>query len=199
MGRPAARGDNGPVANDIELIGGEEKRKIVIVAFDPSWPERFETERTKIDGALMGVPHKVWHIGSTSVAGLSAKSVIDVQVAVPDPQREDEYLPLLVEAGYVLRVRKPMHRMLRTPDLDVQIHVCGAGSDWERRHVLFRDWLRTSEEDRRLYAQLKSSLADTDWPTMNHYAEAKSAVIDEITSRAEKWALSTQWNVERSG
>ncbi len=199
MGRPAARGDNGPVANDIERIGGEEKRKIVIVAYDPSWPDRFKTQRSKIDGALMGVPHQVWHIGSTSVVGLRAKPIIDIQVAVPDPQREDEYLPLLVEAGYVLRVREPMHRMLRTPDLDVQIHVCGAGGNWERRHVLFRDWLRTSEEDRRLYARLKSSLAETDWPTMNHYAEAKSAVIDEIISRAEKWALSTQWNVERSG
>lgn len=62
-----------------------------------------------------------------------------------------------------------------------------------------RDWLRTSEEDRRLYARLKSSRAETDWPTMNHYAEAKSPVIDEIISRAEKWALSTQWNVERPG
>ena len=47
MGRPAARGDNGPVANDIERIGGEEKRKIVIVAYDPSWPDRFKTQRSK--------------------------------------------------------------------------------------------------------------------------------------------------------
>ncbi len=186
------------MANEIELLGGQEKRSIVIVAYDPSWPDRFEAERAKIDGALMDTPHKVWHVGSTSVVGLSAKPVIDMQVAVPDPERENDYLPLLIEAGYVLWVREPMHRMLRTTDLDVQIHVCAAGSDWERRHVLFRDWLRTSEEDRRLYARLKSSLAETDWPTMNHYAEVKSAVIDEITSRAEKWALSSQWNVEGS-
>ena len=146
----------------------------------------------------MGVPHKVWHIGSTSVVGLSAKPIIDIQVAVPDPQREDDYLPSLVEADYVLRVREPMHRMLRTPDLDVQIHVCAAGSDWERRHLLFRDWLRTSEEDRRLYARLKSSLAETDWLTMNHYAQAKSAGIDEITSRAEEWASATQWDVDQA-
>jgi GrpB-like predicted nucleotidyltransferase (UPF0157 family) len=140
----------------------------------------------------------VWHIGSTSVAGLSAKPVIDIQVAVHDPECEVDYLPLLVQAGYVLRVREPMHLMFRTPDLDVQIHVCAAGSDWERRHLLFRDWLRTSEEDRLLYERVKSSLAQTDWPTINHYAEAKSSVINQITSRAEEWATSTQWNVDRT-
>ena len=80
----------------------------------------------------------------------------------------------------------------------MQIHVCAAGSDWERRHLLFRDWLRTSEEDRLLYERVKSSLAETDWPTMNHYAEAKSSVIDEITSRAEEWASATEWSVDRS-
>ncbi len=190
--------ENDAMANEIELIGGEEKRSIVIVAYDPSWPDRFEAERAKIDGALMDTPHKVWHVGSTSVVGLSAKPVIDMQVAVPDPERENDYLPLLIEAGYVLRVREPMHRMLRTAELDVQIHVCAAGSNWERRHLLFRDWLRTSEEDRLLYERTKSSLAQNDWPTINHYAEAKSSVIDEFTSRAEEWASTTEWSVERS-
>ena len=186
------------MANDIELIGGEEKRPIVIVAYNPSWPNRFEAERAKIDKALMGTAHTVWHVGSTSVVGLSAKPVIDIQVAVPDPECEKDYLPLLVQAGYVLRVREPLHRMLRTPDLDVQIHVCAAGSDWERRHLLFRDWLRISEEDRLLYERVKSSLAEVDWPTMNHYADAKSSVINEITSRAEKWASATQWNADQA-
>ena len=114
------------MANDIELIGGEEKRTIAIVAYDPSWPDRFEAERTKIDGALMGTAHKVWHIGSTSVVGLSAKPVIDIQVAVADPQCEEDYLPLLVEAGYVLRVREPMHRMLRyTRSRRADSRLCG--------------------------------------------------------------------------
>ncbi len=186
------------MANEIELLGGQEKRSIVIVAYDPSWPDRYEAERAKVDGALVGTDHKIWHVGSTSVAGLSAKPVVDIQISVPEPESEEDYLPFLEEAGYVLRVREPMHRMLRTPQLDVQVHVCAAGSDWERRHLLFRDWLRTSEEDRRLYARLKSSLAETDWSTMNHYADAKSAVIHEITGRAEEWAIATQWNVDRT-
>jgi GrpB-like predicted nucleotidyltransferase (UPF0157 family) len=106
-----------------------------------------------------------------------------------------DYLPALVAAGYQLRVREPEHRMVRSADRRVHVHCCNAGSDWERRHLLFRDWLRYDEADRVAYGALKSQLAKRHWPDMNAYAAAKSSLIGEITARAERWAADSSWGV----
>ena len=82
-----------------------------------------------------------------------------------------------------------------TPDLGVHVHVCTAGSDWERLQLLFRDWLRYDQSDRAAYNSLKNQLAQEDWPDMNAYAEAKGPLISEITARAEKWARRSGWTV----
>jgi GrpB-like predicted nucleotidyltransferase (UPF0157 family) len=113
---------------------------------------------------------------------------------VPDVDDEASYLPALERAGYHLRVRQPGHRMVRTVDRGVHVHICAEGSDWERRHLLFRDWLRHDESDREAYASLKRELATRDWPDMNTYAAAKGAMITEITARAEGWARAVDWN-----
>jgi GrpB-like predicted nucleotidyltransferase (UPF0157 family) len=73
--------------------------------------------------------------------------------------------------------------------------VCTAGSDWERRQLLFRDWLRYDQSDRAAYNSLKNQLAQEDWPDMNAYTEAKGPLIAEITARAEKWARRSGWTV----
>jgi GrpB-like predicted nucleotidyltransferase (UPF0157 family) len=114
------------------------------------------------------------HIGSTAVVG-AAKPIIDLQVSVSDVEDESLYLDRLAAARYQLRVREPGHRMFRTPDLDVHVHICDVASEWERRHLLLRDWLWRSAEDREAYARLKLELQGRDWDTMNHYAEAKAA------------------------
>lgn len=177
----------------VELIGGVEKRDIRLVLYDPDWPVRFEQERERIAGALGSVARRIDHIGSTSVPGLTAKPIIDIDLSVPDVSDVSAYLDALLAAGYRLRVREPDHLMVRTPELDVHVHVCAVGSDWERRHLLFRDWLRTDATDRAAYAALKEELASRDWPDMNAYAAAKGALISEITVRAEEWAQSTGW------
>lgn len=178
----------------MELIGGPEKRAIAIEPYRSSWPATFQEHRARITDALGSVASRVDHIGSTAVPGLAAKPIIDVQVSVPDVKQESSYLQPLLAAGYLLRVREPGHRMLRTPELDVHIHVCDAGSDWERRHLLLRDWLRESADDREEYTELKTELQQQGWETMNHYADAKTALISEMTTRAEAWALSTGWS-----
>lgn len=175
------------------LIGGIEARAIELVAYDAAWPGRFAFERRRIRDALGNAALRVDHVGSTAVVGLAAKAIIDVQLSVLDPDDERSYLPLLLGAGYELRVREPGHRMLRTPALDVHVHVCALGSSWERRHLLFRDWLRIAPADAALYAAAKHQLSRRDWPDMNAYAEAKTTVIDEIMSRAEGWAATGQW------
>ena len=179
--------------DDFELIGGEEHREIKVIPYSPDWPKRFEKEKQKIQAALGRYVEYIDHIGSTAVPGLSAKPIIDIQVSVADPDDESKLLLQMQKQGYVLRVREKGRRMFRTPELDVHIHVCKVSSDWERRHLLFRDWLRHDSADRKAYQKLKERLAKEDWRTMNHYAGAKSDLIREITSHAEEWARSTGW------
>jgi GrpB-like predicted nucleotidyltransferase (UPF0157 family) len=100
----------------------------------------------------------------------------------------------LERAGYRLRARQPGHRMVRTVDLDVHVHICRVGSEWERRHLLFRDWLRFDDADREAYAALKRELAQRGWADMNAYADAKGVLISEIMIRAEAWAKQAGWH-----
>ena len=169
---------------EVDLIGGVERRDIELVAHDPAWAVRFETERRRIGDAL-GAGVRVEHVGSTAVPGLVAKPIVDVQVSVADVSDEASYVPALVAAGFELRVRERGHRMLRTPERDVHLHVCDAGGEWEHRHLAFRDRLRSSPADRDRYAAVKRSLAAQGWPSMNAYAAAKSEVIAEIMERPE--------------
>ncbi|CAM4504096.1 GrpB family protein [Nocardia ninae] len=177
----------------MELIGGIEKRDIRIVDYDPAWPQRFAEERARIARALGTTARRIDHIGSTSVPGLAAKPIVDIDVSVPDVEDETAYLPPLLAAGYRLRVREPAHRMVRTVQRDVHVHIVTVGSDWERRQLLFRDWLRHSVDDRAAYEKLKRQLAQQNWPDMNAYADAKGPLIAEIIQRAEAWAASIAW------
>ena len=169
------------------LVGKPETINIVVVDYDPEWPRRFDVERTKILQALGARALAVEHVGSTSVPRLAAKPIVDVNVTVADSSDEQSYLPDLVAAGYELRVREPEwyeHRMLRTSTGDVHVHVFSVGSPEIVRMRVFRDWLRDHDRDRELYAATKRLLAQRDWPTMQHYADAKGQVVEEIMSRA---------------
>ena len=90
-------------------------------------------------------------------------------------------------AGYVLRIREPQwheHRLLRGPDTNVNLHVFSQGSvEWDRM-VGFRDWLRSHPEDLELYERTKRELAARTWRHVQHYADAKTAVVEEIIARA---------------
>ena len=114
------------------LIGGLEKREIRVVDYDPTWPTTFERHRGIIAKALGNAAWRIEHIGSTSVPGLAAKPIIDMLVVVEDSADESTYLPQLETAGYVLRVRESdwnEHRMFRTPETDVHVHVYSAGCE----------------------------------------------------------------------
>jgi GrpB-like predicted nucleotidyltransferase (UPF0157 family) len=168
------------------IIGEIEPQAIVIADYDAAWPERFRREEAKIRSVLGMAALSVEHVGSTSVPGLAAKPIVDILLVVEDSGEEVSYLPALEEAGYVLRVREPdfdEHRMLRTPQKDVHVHVFSTGSKEIRRLLLLRDHLREDQEDRELYASTKLELASRDWPSMQHYADAKTGVVEAILAR----------------
>lgn len=173
--------------NEDVLIGGIEKREIVIVGYDAHWPEKFQKHARIIERALGKNALAIEHVGSTSVPGLAAKPIIDILVVVDDASNESAYLSALAEAGYVLRVREPgwhQHRMFRTTALDVHIHIFSLGSVEVTRQIAFRDRLRTSVGDRLLYESVKRRLAKEDLPDMDAYAQAKSQVVEQILKQA---------------
>ncbi|HXZ63036.1 MAG TPA: GrpB family protein [Acidimicrobiales bacterium] len=180
---------------DTVLVGGREARPVVLAGPDPRWPHVYEHHRRALAGLLGDRARRIDHVGSTAVPGLAAKTIVDIQLTVEEPE-DDELVALLEAARYPLRVREPGHRMFRTPDGAVQVHVWRAGSDDERRHVLFRDWLRRDPDDRVRYEATKRALAARRWRDTNYYAEAKGPVIREIMARAERWAATSGWRLE---
>jgi GrpB-like predicted nucleotidyltransferase (UPF0157 family) len=184
----ASRPDDAPTHLDAKLdavlIGGREPVTIQVVDYDSGWPERFEAEQWRIATALGPLARRVEHIGSTAVPGLAAKPVVDMLVEVDDPDDEERYRPQMESAGFQLRVREPRHRMFRTPARDVHVHIWPTDSAEASAYLILLDWLRAHADDRELYAQVKRTLARRPWRDMNYYAEAKSAIIAQISASA---------------
>jgi GrpB-like predicted nucleotidyltransferase (UPF0157 family) len=163
-------------------------RTIVTIAdYDAAWPLLFEREAGKIQSVLGVRALRIEHVGSTSVAGLAAKPVLDIALVVADAAREADYAAPLERAGYTLHIREPgwhQHRMFQGPDLDVNLHVFSDGCSEIERMLLFRDWLRRNGADRSLYEHTKRELARKEWQRTQDYADAKTGVIEAIMARA---------------
>lgn len=161
---------------------------VLIVDYDPRWPEVFVRERDRVRSALGTRALRIEHAGSTAVPGLAAKPVIDVVLEVANSAREAEYAPDLEANGYALTIREPKwyeHRMFKGLDPAVNLHVFSSGCEEIGRMLLFRDWLRGNDADRDLYARTKLALAQKKWECVQDYADAKSEVVNEIVTRAE--------------
>jgi len=161
--------------------------KILIVDYDPQWPDLFQREAERIRSVLGHRALRIEHTGSTSVPGLAAKPTIDILLVVIDSVDEGAYVPALERAGYKLRIREPNwheHRMFKGPDTDINLHVFSSGCPEIDRILLFRNWLRGNAADRDLYAHTKPDLAQKEWPDIDSYAQAKTAVVEEIIGRA---------------
>ncbi len=169
---------------DVEMVGGVEKRDLFLLDYDPDWARQFAEHEARIREALSGKDFGIEHIGSTSVPGLAAKPIIDILVTVPDITAEEDYLDQLLTAGYLLRVREPGHRLVRTPELDVHVHVLEPDDPAADDYLLLRDRLRTDVTDRQLYESTKRDLLQGEWADMNAYSDAKTTVIEQIKQRA---------------
>jgi GrpB-like predicted nucleotidyltransferase (UPF0157 family) len=162
-------------------------KEVIIADYDPEWPRWFERAAEGIRTALGDKVLQLDHVGSTSVPGLAAKPLIDINLVVADTTREDAYVPPLEAIGYVLRTREPdwfEHRMLRGYDPPVNLHVFNPGCEEVERMRRLRDHLRTNDADRELYEHTKRELAAREWKYVQNYADAKSDVVREILSRA---------------
>ena len=171
----------------VGLIGGPEQSDIVISEYNSEWPKQFEERAEQLRDALGDSALLIEHIGSTSVPGLAAKPIIDILIVVEEFANEVSYLPVILSSGYELRVREPdrnKHRMFRTFDRTVHVHVYSSGCIEIERYLLFRNRLRQNSADRERYEQFKTVLAKRSWSDTNQYANAKTTLIEEIITAA---------------
>lgn len=161
---------------------------IELLTYDPAWPLQFSAEAQRLRAALGALALRIEHVGSTAVPGLVAKPVIDIQVSVASlaprgwleaPLRALGYTHL--DLGDFDRVYPFFHRPALWPHTQ-HVHACVAGSEEERRHLAFRDWLRRHADGVIAYADLKRGLAvlhpGHDAAERERYSLAKSAFVE---------------------
>jgi GrpB-like predicted nucleotidyltransferase (UPF0157 family) len=178
-----------------------------IVEYRPEWPRRFDELAGRLCDALGPLALRIDHIGSTSVRGLCAKDVIDVQVTVAELEAE-ALRPAIEQAGFrsrptIVRDHVPpgadddeddwRKLYFDTEDDGVHIHVRRDGRANQRYPILFRDYLRAHPDAAEAYGRLKRQLA-TLCPDTRMYSEAKDPACDLIIQAAEVWAASTSWS-----
>ena len=176
--------------DSIEWVGVDPPpRPIEIVEPDPTWPAQFAALAARIGEALGAHALAVEHVGSTSVPGLAAKPIIDIDVTVADPRDESTYVPALEAAGFRLRIREPAwheHRLLVADDPRVNVHVFGPDSPELVRHRMLRDWLIEHPDDRDRYAAAKRESAvasNAGGEAVMAYNQRKEPVVREILDR----------------
>lgn len=157
---------------------------------DPAWPRYYDDLVTRIRGALGWRALQLEHVGSTSVPGLPAKPIIDIDLTVADPDCEQDYVPALETIGFRLAIREPWwygHRVLRADEPSCNLHVFGFDSPELVKHRIFRDWLRGNPGECDRYAAIKRQAAAEANAAGEHvmqYNARKELVIREIYQRA---------------
>jgi GrpB-like predicted nucleotidyltransferase (UPF0157 family) len=171
---------------------------VEIAAYDPRWASAFEQWRDRLALALGATATRIEHIGSTSVVGLAAKPIIDIQLSVVDLDDERGYVPGCVAAGFELYSRDTAHRFFHVPPPSArvaQLHVCQSGGSFERDHLLFRDYLRSNPHERDEYAAHKKSAAEKWEGDRVGYTYAKGRFILGRLDRANQWSIARGWSV----
>lgn len=192
---------------------------IHIASYDPGWPAMFDAIgaglRAVMEPVLGDRLAGVHHIGSTSVPGLAAKPIIDVQVSIrgftpwtrtdlvaPDEPAERPSREYIGEDGalidaiestglrwygdWCLDYRKWLFG--RRDDLAVNCHVRRDGCASQQQALLFRDYLRANAEARERYEGVKRELARRDWPSVDAYADAKGDCVWASLRAADSWS-----------
>jgi GrpB-like predicted nucleotidyltransferase (UPF0157 family) len=181
---PLPPGANARVAAAPRSVG------IEVTEPDPDWLRQYRVLAARIRDALGWRVLQLEHVGSTSVPGLAAKPVIDIDLTVADPEHEQDYIPALGKTGFRLVIREPWwygHRVLRADEPGCNLHVFGFDSPELVKHRIFRDWLRGHPAERDRYAVAKRQAAAEanarGEHDMQHNAR-KQQVIREIYHRA---------------
>jgi GrpB-like predicted nucleotidyltransferase (UPF0157 family) len=169
---------------------------IRIVDHDPCWPTFFEREKGILVSSLENQLEGIKHIGSTAVPGLAAKPVIDIMLGLKQDVMLDACIEPLKQLGYdyisKYESSLPLRRYFEKKPIQshgkyytYHLHVVHIQSEFWKRHLLFRDYLRTHHDIAKQYEQVKKDLAKRFTDT-NEYADAKRDFVESIIAKAER-------------
>jgi GrpB-like predicted nucleotidyltransferase (UPF0157 family) len=168
-------------------------RPVRIEDYDPQWPVLYEEEKCRIFEVIGDMIVRIEHIGSTAVPNLGAKPIIDIVVAVNRLSDAEKCIKPLQRIGYEYQpeheTSMPERRFFRKgnppKEQHYHLHMVERTSDFWKRHLLFRDYLRTHPKATQEYYELKKKLAieyDTD---REAYTEAKTSFIESVVAKAK--------------
>ncbi|EAW08560.1 GrpB family protein [Aspergillus clavatus NRRL 1] len=173
----------------VETVSTRPNKLIEIVDYNPLWPAHFSGIADRIRAALPSVL-AIHHVGSTSVFGLPAKAVIDIDLVVRDPTAEAEFVPALQAAGFQFLFREPnwhQHRFFGLEEPYANVHVWGPDAVKLIRHQRFREWLCAHPDDQERYVQAKRAAAQASraaGESVMQYNLRKEPVIEDILEKA---------------
>jgi GrpB-like predicted nucleotidyltransferase (UPF0157 family) len=165
---------------------------VVVAAYDPGWSQLFEELRARVAAALDDLAVAIEHVGSTSVPGLAAKPIIDMDAVIPSTADLPAAIARLAAIGYRHEGNLGIpEREAFAPPPDMPWHhlyVCPLGSEEFRRHIAFRDYLRAHPEEARAYGAFKQVAADRFRDDRAAYTQAKHEFVEAMVQRALRWA-----------
>jgi len=163
---------------------------------DPAWAEQFADLAAGLRAALGPTVLRLHHIGSTSVPGLAAKPIIDLQLTVATFERFDHWRPAIEALGYSWDTdnddRRKRFFALRSPRR-ANLHVRRFGCQSQALALLLRDYLRAEPSARGRYEATKRALAQRDWDSIDDYANAKGDTIWTLIREADVWSWGSGW------
>jgi len=162
------------------------------IPYDGAWPEIFRAEAQNIQSALSNLTFEIEHIGSTSIAGLNAKPILDILIELKSGDLSSLKAPL-VQLGYDSKDehgipgRSYFSRKNSGPSIGVHIHAFKTGHPAIKKHIAFRDFLRAHPKVTKEYGRLKDHLLSLPDASRDNYQERKQPFIEEINSQAITW------------
>ncbi|AJH00876.1 hypothetical protein LF65_04336 [Clostridium beijerinckii] len=161
-------------------------KKVIVVPYDYRWKEEFGIIKLYLEKAIENSIIAIEHVGSTSVEGLSAKPIIDIDVVIKNYGSFQVVKSRLESLGYYhegnlgIKDREAFKYTEKLEFMAHHLYVCPQNSQELKRHIAFRDYLRTHDKDRDKYSEIKLQ-ASKKYPTdIDSYIETKSPLINEI-------------------
>lgn len=162
-------------------------KKVQVDPYNPEWPRQFEALHERIWPAVSQLATSIEHVGSTSVPGLAAKPIIDIDIVIPSREVLPQIIDSLATIGYEHRGDQgiPDREAFKIPELlrTHRLYVCHQGALPLKSHLTLRDHLRSNPQDRDAYAALKFALAQKFPNDIDSYIMGKTDFILDILAR----------------
>lgn len=169
------------------------RRRVEVVPYRSEWKKLFTTEKELLEGIFKPAEVIIYHIGSTSVPGLSAKPIIDILLAAEKLEDVEDVTQKLEAAGYEAKGENglPGRRYFQKCDENgnrkVHLHAYEKGNPELHRHLVFRDYLIEHPEEAKRYAEVKERAAGEFEYDIESYIAEKSSLASELEQKALKW------------